>query len=249
MPTTQNNIELASNRLPYSNANGLQISYVSTTSISSAAGVIRDSLNEVDILCSSALTLSISSVGAGALDAGTVAASTLYYVYVIYDQTGALNPALLGSLSATAPLLPTVYGTTYSHFAIIGTIATDGSSVIRPFRTAAGNGNDRYIEFVTPVPVLANASATTSTAVSLATVIPAVKFGQITTTVYYTPNLVANTGIVNNYTIYGSVATKVESHQVQLLPILVSGVPNVYYQVVSASDQMSILVAGYNISL
>lgn len=248
MPTTQNNIELASNRLPYSNANGLQISYVTTTSISAAAGVIRDSLNEVDILCSSALTLSISSVGAGALDTGTVAASTLYYVYVIYDQTGALNPKLLGSLSATAPLLPTVYGTTYSHFAIIGTIATDGSSVIRPFRTAVGNGNDRYIEFVTPVAVLANGAETTSTAVSLATVIPAVKFGQVTTTVYYNPAVAGDIGIVNNYSMYGSVAAKVESHQVQLLPILVSGVPTVYYQV-TASGQISILVAGYNISL
>lgn len=59
--------------------------------------------------------------GANGLDTGSLAASTWYYVYVIDNGAGA---AALGSLSATAPTLPSGY----SYKCRLGAVQTDGSS-------------------------------------------------------------------------------------------------------------------------
>ena len=67
------------------------------------------------------LTLSTSTTGANALDTGTVAASTWYAVWAIYNET---TVAGLLSLSATAPTMPSGY----THKGRIGWVRTDGSA-------------------------------------------------------------------------------------------------------------------------
>jgi hypothetical protein len=69
-----------------------------------------------------AASLSINSAGAGAngLDTGTLAASTWYSVWVIWNGTTAAG---LVSLSTTAPTMPSGY----THKARVGWIFTDGS--------------------------------------------------------------------------------------------------------------------------
>lgn len=62
----------------------------------------------------------INASGANGLDTGTRAASTWYYVYVIWNGT---TVAGLFSASATSPTLPSGY----THFALVGTVRTDGS--------------------------------------------------------------------------------------------------------------------------
>lgn len=70
-----------------------------------------------------ALSLTISSAGAGAsgLDTGTLAATTWYSVWAIWNGTTAAG---LLSLSATAPTMPSGY----THKARVGWIRTDGTA-------------------------------------------------------------------------------------------------------------------------
>jgi len=69
--------------------NGLHLLTNTTTSITVNAGSARDSTNQEDIVLAANTTLSISSNGVNALDTGTVAASTFYYVFVIGSSLGA----------------------------------------------------------------------------------------------------------------------------------------------------------------
>lgn len=88
----------------------------------------------------SSVSLSISGASAGAngLDTGTIAASTWYYVFVIWNS-GTNTTAGLISLSATAPTLPAGY----AYFARIGAILTDGTANKYPLAiTQKGNSVD-----------------------------------------------------------------------------------------------------------
>lgn len=70
------------------------------------------------------VSINVSSSGANGLDTGSVANSTWYYLYVIYNpSTGTV--AGLASTSATSPTLPSGY-TAYSRF---GANVTDGSAL------------------------------------------------------------------------------------------------------------------------
>ncbi len=68
-------------------------------------------------------TINAATTGANALDTGSLAASTWYYIYAISDGTGS-NRAYLLSLSSTTPTMPTGYTFKYR----IGSIFTNGSS-------------------------------------------------------------------------------------------------------------------------
>lgn len=108
---------------------GLGLVYSSTTAVSLGSGQARNSSNIDDIVLSSAASISISSNGANGLDFGTIAASSLYYVYVIGSSNSAAASAGLISLSASAPVLP--YN--YDMFRRVGAISIDSGSHIRPF--------------------------------------------------------------------------------------------------------------------
>jgi len=71
------------------------------------------------------LTLSMSTTGANALDNGTVAASTWYYTYVIYNPT-TNTVACLASNSSTTPTLPSGY----TYYCRVGAILTNSSSYL-----------------------------------------------------------------------------------------------------------------------
>lgn len=84
------------------------------------------------------VTISTASTGANGLDSGTVAVSTFYSVWAIYNPTTATAAGLL-STSATSPALPSGY--TYS--ARLGWVLTDGSANVYRF-----NQLDREFQFV-----------------------------------------------------------------------------------------------------
>jgi len=73
--------------------NGLHLVYIGNTSITVNAGAARDITNQDDIVLAADTTLSIASNGVNALDTGTVAASTFYYVYAIGSSLAA-NPEI-----------------------------------------------------------------------------------------------------------------------------------------------------------
>ena len=71
------------------------------------------------------VTISTASTGANALDTGTVANSTWYFVYAIFNSAASTTAGLL-SLSSTAPTLPSGY----TYFARLGAVSTDGSALL-----------------------------------------------------------------------------------------------------------------------
>lgn len=92
-----------------------------------AAGVAVDSTQADFMKLASAISKTTSpwavGTGNGALDTGTIAASTWYHVYLIKrPDTGVVD--VLISTSATSPTLPT----NYTLFRRIGSMATNGSS-------------------------------------------------------------------------------------------------------------------------
>jgi len=121
--------------------NGLVVSNNSTTpntKVNISSGLCRDSNNIVDISVGinnpdnmgatvvAPLVVDSAVVGAvNGLDAGTLAANTMYAVYVIADSRGYQQTGGLLSLASNA--LPTMpFG--YDSFRIVGFIRTDGSS-------------------------------------------------------------------------------------------------------------------------
>ncbi len=124
--------------------NGLNLNWVSTTSISVNSGQVRDSSDVNDIIISGTSTVSISSSGVvNALDTGTIAASTMYSVYAIGDSTEFRPNGCLLSLSATQPTLP--FG--YDMYRRIGAISIDSGSHVRPFmQVGSGNSREMYYD-------------------------------------------------------------------------------------------------------
>ena len=139
--------------------NGLSLDWASTTTMTVAAGICRDSTNTNDISVglslnvaatqtgvepvaagTGAVTISTATSGVGGLDIGVIAINTFYSVYAIGDSYG-INPgSALISANLSTPFLPSGY----DMFFRIGYIKTDGSAHILPFRQD-GIGLDRWM--------------------------------------------------------------------------------------------------------
>lgn len=154
-----------------------QVSRIGNTTLSVAVGQFRDSLNQFDIPVGfflndsastpAAVTLNAAVNGANGLDTGALAASTVYAVHAILDPTGFNSPAVLLSLSATAPTMPFGYG----PFRRIGWAVTD-SSVHFLAITQTGTGNTREYFYDTKQIVLNAGTATSFTAIDLSAFVP-----------------------------------------------------------------------------
>lgn len=175
--------------------NGLQLSndaVAPNTIINIAVGQCRDSTNTNDIfvnavynttvvppaLISNYITASTAFVGVGGLDAGAVAANTMYAVYVIGSSSNmpysvnyapinqvppielpfSLFPArALLSTNFTAPALPAGY----DMFRRVGTIVTTAGSAIKAF-TQVASGSVRRMWYATPIVTDVAADASTA---------------------------------------------------------------------------------------
>ena len=105
------------------------------TQITTAVGTARDSTNTTDLVMSSPMTKSISSIwasgtGNGCRDNGTAYAANGYaWVFLIWNASSPTAPDILTSLSAAAPTLPTGY----TKFRRIGGITFDASGNVHSF--------------------------------------------------------------------------------------------------------------------
>lgn len=136
----------------------LKIKVNSTSNISATVDQIVLFNGTTNYLASTvSLTISASASGVNGIDTGTIAPSTWYSVWVIYNSTTLTTAGLL-STSATTPTLPSGY--TYS--ARIGWVySNSGSSILK---TTQYNNKAQY---VTPVSMITGASsAWTTVAVS-----------------------------------------------------------------------------------
>lgn len=139
--------------------NGMRMAFVSTTTFTVSQGLCRNSTNVNDINIGlpvnvaatqtgvlpvpagdGAVTVDITTTGAGGLDNGTIAASTFYAVHAVGDSFGENPGSVIISTSLTAPVLPAGY----DMFRRIGFIKTDGSTHVLEFRQE-GLSCDRWM--------------------------------------------------------------------------------------------------------
>lgn len=110
-------------------ASGINIAYASGTNIIASFSylVVRNSSNGLRQLTANAVSINNSVIGVNGLDAGSIAADTFYWVYVIFNpETGVVGG--LVSLNSTTPVLPSGF----TYYRLIGGFATGVSAGWRP---------------------------------------------------------------------------------------------------------------------
>lgn len=249
---------------------GAELSFVSGTSIVVGAGQVRDSTDTTDIIVggnlvsspsnpsgsqgtnnpvtiSAPVTINAAVVGAGGIDAGALAASTNYAVYVIGDSRNFKNGNAILSASFTAPSLPLGY----DCFRQVGAVLTSGASAIVDFSSSSYN---RVVNYAAAIPTAVTAgNATTFTAVPLTAFIPGTATG-----VYLLVALTSDAGgartvafratgstSANGQVIVSSPASTVTTQTV-LVPVTnTAGVMSIDYKVSNSAAAVAISVAGY----
>lgn len=237
--------------------NGLRMSYNSATTINVQEGAARDSTNSVDISLVDGAQLNTAINGLNGLDTGTIAASTLYTLYVISDVT--VNPlnqtGVIASLSQIQPLYP--FG--YSNFRKIGFFKTDGSANIIPFIMECFDGNNspsRYMQYLVNISVLSSGSATTYASVDLSAALPLLGFGRADIFTTLVPSAAGRQLFVrpggatgDMFVMTGQVTSVNLNNAFGILPNVPGVVPAIDYKVTNGSDVASISVTGYTMCL
>ena len=151
--------------IPPGTSSGLKIQATSNTAVTVTASQIAiGSTTGTYTPSAISLTLGTGTSGANGLDTGTIAASTWYAVWAIYNGT---TVAGLLSLSATAPTMPSGY----THKGRIGWVRTDGSSNL--LRTIQYDKQAQYITSASGYPLMASGStSSTWSAISTANYAP-----------------------------------------------------------------------------
>lgn len=238
---------------PWHYANGLKITNDTVTPdeiIDISTGSILDSTGVYQLTSDAVLSPSIVVSGFNGLDTGTVAASTVYAVYLVADPVSQQEMGAVFSLSLTGPLMP--FG--YSAYALIGFVTTDGTSDILVGTWTGGNDTRRTFVYDAPIATAVTAgNATAYTAVSLAAFVPAVQDTPVSVAYAFTPgaasrtlNLTPGNGVGNAVTITGQVTSVVVSNNVEVFAKVTSSVPEIDYKVANSGDAVAINVAGYD---
>ena len=250
-----NSVQFGQNDWQY--ANGLRITNDTVTPdeiIDIAPGSILDSTGVYQIISSSVLSPDITESGLNGLDTGTVAASTVYAVYLVADPVTQLAEGAVFSLSLTGPLMP--FG--YSAYALIGYVVTDGTSDILLGSWTAGNTGKRTFMYDAPIatPITAGA-ATTDTAVVLTGLVPAVanigvwvKFAMTPAAASRTLTLKTFGAVGAQYQATSQVTAVVYRDTAYLLSALDAGVPSLeYLWSAGGGDAVAIDVAGFDFEI
>lgn len=106
-----------------------------TVTVTAASVCVKNAAGQQRVLNALALAINSATVGANGLDAGVLATSTWYSVWVIYNPTTLVSAGLL-SLSSTAPLMPAGF----THRARVAWIRTDATANKYPL-TYSQDGN------------------------------------------------------------------------------------------------------------
>lgn len=234
--------------------NGLGISNNGTTpntKLNVAAGSCLDSTGTFQLTLSSAATIDATTNGLNGLDTGSLAASTVYKVFLIADPVTQQASGAMISTSST-PLMP--FG--YSAYALIGYITTDSSS---HFLLGYWSDNDsarRVFTYDAPIIALNAGSQTSYTGVALTSFVPPVANTPVYMYMLFAANAAGNTANLQGYNSTGDqisliapVATGVANttENVTVLAQLNSAAPSIKYKV--AAGALSLYVCGYTFDL
>lgn len=233
------------NRRPFFWCSGLNISWLTATTLNISPGEISDVQNQNDLLSRNNIILDSSIIGAGGLDNGTLAEG-LYKIYILNSVLPNL-PSVIMSLS-DSPVLPFGYG----YYKRIGYVAVDSSLEFVKF-WQVGDGMVRAYFYDTLPNVLTGGTATTFTNVSLTKVVPLVDNVKVTFKATLTPAVAGDAayllpvgGLATTPNgILGSVATVPQIAQLDCVA-KVSGVDSVVtYKVTSGTDELDLDVLSY----
>ena len=245
------NTPISGSRNPVPYVNGLTASWLSTTTLTLNPGACSDSLNIIDMVVPTAITISGTTQGVNGIDNDdALTASSIYFVFVIGDSSGFNKPAGLISLDPVSPKLP--YG--YDSFRVVDIKYTNSTPNFILSYTNGEHG-DREFVYDTPVLVLNGGSANTFTSVDLSTV----AFGAIKVNLIASITPVAVTGAGDSIILKpgassstkfaelsGSVAGKA---QVGELECLIGDNWTIDYILTAAGDVGSLWLKSYNYNI
>lgn len=233
------------------------------TKIDLDAGICRDQSNACDInignylganpniTSNTSTTIDATVTGINGLDTGALAASTVYYIYVVanvLDQSYTPGAVLSTTAPSTGPIMPANYNV-YRH---VGYAVTDASVHFLLFNQS-GNNNARTFLYQSQQLALNAGTATSYTAVTLTAFVPTLENVPVYAAGYLTPNAAGDTlkiqasgnsgdGII----IYGQVAAVVTAQINKVMARLSSSVPKIAYKVSTGSASAQINVAGFD---
>lgn len=231
-----------------------------------SAGQVRDSNNIIDMNIGDWLSEGYSSGsanyatlincavnGVNGLDTGSLAASTMYAIYVIGDSSNRNPVAAMASANQAIPLLP--FG--YDSYRKVGYWATDASShFLAGYYSYSAIGARKFMYDAPQATAVTAGNATAATAVALAKWVPAVNNLPVYIYSNYIPATAGNAlslqpanGTGFPVVVVGQVATVHLAAQNMLLSQLVANAPVINYKVGNASDAVAIDVMGFEISL
>lgn len=240
----------------YLNVQGLEIAITGNATATVQLGQARDSTNVNDIVLAAAATLNAANNGINGLDNGSLAASTLYGLFLVGDSTQNNAAGLLlstsSSPSAAAPLLPVGY----DMFRLIGYLRTDGSSHFLA-GYFSGSRNDRIFVYDVPLAtaITAGASATYA-AVTLTGFVPAVQNVLVNMEINWTANAAGDTLALQPFSAVGDTAKYIagvagaSAHTLvreYLMAQLDTLAPKMNYKV--SAGTVALNVAGYKYSI
>ncbi len=243
-------------QVPFYYTNGFLLSNDGTTPnsiLDIGAGTMLDSTQTFQIELLTATTVSNAFVGAGGLDVGTVAASTVYAVYIVADATGANLPVGMISKALTGPIMPTGY----NIYGLIGYVITDSSSHFLKGYWKDANSSLRLFLYDAPIATAVTAGHATAYAnVDLTKFVPLINNLVVLVNTAYIPATAGNTlkmqpgnATGDAITVTGQVATVAVTTQYPVLAqtVAISTVPSpvINYKEANASDAVAINVAGF----
>ncbi len=260
--------------LPYLYISGLNISIASTTVLAIAPGQARDSNDMIDMPVGfpnlqgnsvpavqfqgyqPGLLINAAVVGANGIDAGALAASTQYAVYLIGDSRGYLPVA--GILTLTSNVLPKL-PLGYDSYRLLGFQATGGSSTF-VYATSKPQNMRFALQYIEqpPVSVLSGGNATSFTAIDLTTnsAVPTTTLQNIIVTLLVTFTPLAANDIVQFRptgstatgglpTITGVTAGVAQTQYIQVIAGVGSSKPEIDYLVSVSGDAVSVSVVSW----
>lgn len=253
--------------LPFLYVNGLEISNNATTpntKLDVAAGICRDSTNTFDLNLGNfnsqvsatqsadvSTTINAAANGVNGLDTGSLAASTVYYVYVIADTLNGEPTAALLSANApsTGPLMPN----NYNAFRHVGYAVTDASSHFL-LAYVSGNNNARTLMFDAPQATAVTAgNAASYTDVVLTAFVPAVQNTPVYIASNFNPGAASRTlslqpvnATGDAVTIIGQVTSVHITSINKVMARLETGAPKIAYKVSNSGDAAALNVAGFD---
>lgn len=243
--------QLPGNALSNLYADGCNVAYATATTATIATGQVRDSTNSFDIAITSELTLNMEASGVNGIDTGVFTADSIYYVFVVFDETYANPPACVASLSQTSPVMPSLHGSTYSQFRMVGLLFSDATPELLNF-AVCGTGNARFYQPADSTLPLSGGNSTITATISLDGFIPASNYGRVQLRPQFTPFAAGSVARIGTFdsTEYvfvdsGIVAAVVQISQIDILPTNDAGIPTLTYLVDNAGSALDLRVTGF----